>query len=401
MLVKGVIYMYTSPNGKSYIGQTIREEQRRKLWRSSRYHYAGDKIDRARKKYGNDSFKYDILFEKEFSTDEIATIWLNVAEQYYIKLYDTVNKGYNCEIGGGGFANHKGAINHHHGGYKLSEETKRRIGEGAKAWQNTPEGKAKMAAARKGIKRKKGYRIEKKFKPVIQLTLDGEFIQEYSSIQDAGIAIGGLNSKCKINIGNVCKGKRDSAEGYKWMYSDDYYNFFLHPETADIPQRVKRAIDCIANRHTPKEKKKYPHKPRPKKDGPKINRFAQQIGQYNLDYELVKVWRCATEAANSLGIWQTNISRAARTLGVYMGYYWRKYNGQQVCSPKPKKKIIRPKAWKKVVQMDMNGNILNVYDNIRKACDAVGANNKSLMSRCLNQKVDRAYGYKWKFYDCV
>lgn len=389
--------MYTSPSGKSYIGQTINEELRRKLWRSSRYHYAGNKIDRARKKYGSDSFDYKILFENVFSTKEIASIWLNIAEQYYIQLHNTVAEGYNCEGGGSGNPNHTGAINHHHGGYKLSDEVKKRIGEGSRRWQNTPEGKAKMTNARRGIIKTKGYRIEANFKPVVQLSLDGYFIQEFSSIRDAGEAIKLKSPASRANIGNTCRGNRDSAFGYKWLYKEDYYTYFLHPDKTDIPQRVQRALDSIEKRHIPKPKKKYVHKPRSKKDGSRINSFAQQIGQYDKNLQLVKVWRNGLDAAKALNIVDANIYRASRTLGMYMGYYWRKYEGQQMCSPKPKKIIKRPNAYKAVIQLDLHGNEVSTYESVNAASFAMGANNNVMLSRCLNGKAHTAFGYKWKY----
>lgn len=218
-MIVGIIYKYTSPNGKSYIGQTINEKLRRKLWNSSIYHYAGDKIDRARAKYGKENFDYDILFKKEFSTKEIASIWLNIAEQYFIQSYDSVNGGYNCEFGGGGNPNHIGAINHHHGGYKLSDETKKKIGEASRLRQNTPEGKAKMSVARKGKSRGKGRKMEALRIPVVQLSLQGVFIKEYPCIRDVAKILG---STVIPNISSVCKGKRISAGGYKWAYKKDY-----------------------------------------------------------------------------------------------------------------------------------------------------------------------------------
>ena len=396
-MIRGIIYMYTSPNGKSYIGQTINEKLRRKLWNSVRYHYAGDKIDRARAKYGKEAFTYEVLFEKNFSSKDIASIWLNIAEQYYIRVYDSVENGYNCEYGGGGNSNHAAAKTHRKG-YKLSEEARQHIGEGVKFWVNTPEGKAKLSKARKGKSKKSGYRLESKFKPVVQLSLDGNFIREYSSIRDAEESLlKGAFIKNRTSIGPVCNGKRDSAEGFKWLFSDDYYTYFLHPEIPNIPQRVQRALDAVIKRNTPKVKKKYPHKPKPKKEGPRINRFAQQIGQYNLNLELVKVWRNALDAAHALGIIDANIYRSTRTLGIYMGYYWRKYNGEQTILPKPKKIIKKPKAQKKVVQMNMDGEVLHTYNSIGDACKAVGANNRALMSRCLNKKAKTAYGFMWKF----
>ena len=391
MLVKGIIYMYTSPSGKSYIGQTIDERRRRNNWFSSTYEYAGDAINRARSKYGRDAFIYTVLFVHTFSSKEEAQEILNVMEQYYIAKYDTKKHGYNCDKGG-----------KNHFGYKLTAQAKENISKGVLSWIRTPEGRAKLSKAHKGIPHIKGHRIKSNFKPVVQLSLDGDYIREFPSIRDAEeFLLGSITPKNKTNICAVCNGKRDTAEGYKWLFSEDYYNFYLHPERIDIPQRVKRAIDYIAQRHTPKEKKKYKHKSKPKKEGPRINSTVSQVGQYDKNFNLVKVWRCATEAANVLGIWHSNIRRAIKTLGMYMGYYWRIYNGEQVIQPKPKKKIEKPNARKKVVQMDLDGNVLNIYSSIGKACEAVGANNRALMSRCLNKKTDKAYGYKWKFLECA
>lgn len=47
-----IIGIYTSPSGKSYIGQTTNEEYRRRMWfGTGRYTGGRSKIDRARKKY--------------------------------------------------------------------------------------------------------------------------------------------------------------------------------------------------------------------------------------------------------------------------------------------------------------------------------------------------------------
>lgn len=223
-MIRGIIYMYTSPNGKSYIGQTINEALRRKLWNSVNIRYAGNKINRARAKYGSENFQYTVLFEKEFTSKEIAVIWLNIAEQYYIQKYNTIHEGYNYEQGGLANANHTGAINHHHGGYVLSEEAKANINKG-RAWQSTPEGRAKMSAARKGKTKKRGYRIELKYKPIIQLSSDGIFIMEFPSIRDAGEALSNNPAALRANISAVCNGKRETAGGYKWMYKTEYLKY--------------------------------------------------------------------------------------------------------------------------------------------------------------------------------
>ena len=65
----GIIYKYTSPSGKSYIGQTTNEENRRNHWFGNCVEYAGSKINRARTKYGAENFTYDILFKEDFDDD--------------------------------------------------------------------------------------------------------------------------------------------------------------------------------------------------------------------------------------------------------------------------------------------------------------------------------------------
>lgn len=54
-------------------------------------------------------------------------------------------------------------------------------------------------------------------KPVIQLSLEGEFIKEYPSIKDAARS---LNIKSDRDIIRCCRGERKSRAGYKWKYKD-------------------------------------------------------------------------------------------------------------------------------------------------------------------------------------
>ena len=220
-MVIGVIYKYTSPSGKVYIGQTINETKRRQNWFSSKYHYAGTKIDRARAKYGRENFKYEILVKNVYSCKKLAIEDLNRLETYYIGKYDSYNNGYNCTIGGEGVSNwimpeaqkqHMRDINI---GKKLSEETKRKIQLWTKWYWNTPEGKLKASLHSKGKSNPKAIEAMSKNREraVIQLTMDGKYIREFSSVKEAYKFLGRVG-----NIYAVCQGKRKSAFGYKWKY---------------------------------------------------------------------------------------------------------------------------------------------------------------------------------------
>lgn len=99
MLV-GIIYKYSSPIGKIYIGQTTEEKRRRRTFLNLNKSYGGDKIDRARAKYGPENFNYEILERMSFSDPSEARDKLDELEEFYIRYYDSYKRGYNMTYGG-------------------------------------------------------------------------------------------------------------------------------------------------------------------------------------------------------------------------------------------------------------------------------------------------------------
>lgn len=138
MKKKSGIYMWTSPSGKSYIGQAVNLKKRYNSFLRFNKNYSGDKINNARKKYNNESdWKYEVLEYRDVNE-------LDEREKYYIALYDTINNGYNCESGG-----NENKI--------VSDETKQKMSEAMKGENNpmwgkhfTKEQKRKISESRKG-----------------------------------------------------------------------------------------------------------------------------------------------------------------------------------------------------------------------------------------------------------
>lgn len=54
-------------------------------------------------------------------------------------------------------------------------------------------------------------------KTVVQMTLDGEFVAEYASLNEAGKAVG----KEPGNISRACVGRQNTAYGYKWKFKNN------------------------------------------------------------------------------------------------------------------------------------------------------------------------------------
>lgn len=93
----GFIYKYTSPSGKSYIGQTVNTlAERAKNIVSGRGYKKCDVFWKAIQKYSFCNFKVEILCEKPIHE-------LNYWEEYYISLFNTQTPiGYNITSGGAG-----------------------------------------------------------------------------------------------------------------------------------------------------------------------------------------------------------------------------------------------------------------------------------------------------------
>ena len=198
----GFIYKLTFPSEKSYIGQTIRDIEKR----LEEHQYANSScvaVCNAIKKYGWENVKIDWY--------EVPDEDLNKHEELMVEVLGTLAPGgYNLLEGGGA-----------HG--KPSQETKRRISEalsgekhywygktGEKAFwygkEHTEETKKKMSEAKSG---EKAYNSKR----VYQYTLDGTYVDEFGSSGEAAQALGKTDGAM---IRKCARGDRQTAYGFKW-----------------------------------------------------------------------------------------------------------------------------------------------------------------------------------------
>lgn len=129
----GYIYITTNLiNNKQYIGQKTS-----KVFLKEKYLGSGIYLLRAINKYGKENFKVELLEECN-SIEE-----LDRQEIYWIKYYDAANSNnfYNLQSGG---QKQRGS------GYKVSEETKRKISNSITGRKLSEETKRKMSKVRKG-----------------------------------------------------------------------------------------------------------------------------------------------------------------------------------------------------------------------------------------------------------
>lgn len=57
----------------------------------------------------------------------------------------------------------------------------------------------------------------------------------------------------------------------------------------------------------------------------------------------------------------------------------------------------KPKLYKKVIQLDMQGNFIKLWDSMSEAQIKMNGHNVGGVSACCRGKQKSAYGYKWKY----
>lgn len=230
------VYRHIFPNGKLYIGITSQPPKSR--WGSFGGGYRNQRlIWRAIQKYGWDNIEHEILYDG-LSEDEAKS-----KEQELVALYMSNNKnfGYNSTSGGDvgtklseeqklQHSKRMSSKNHPNYGKHLSEETRRKIGDANRGRVYTPEQRKRMSDAHKGKELSEGFKeawgkyrggLNGMSKKVCQIDFDtGDLIRVFDCIADAARATG--KSTCSSGIVAVCKGKRNKANGYKWVYYSDW-----------------------------------------------------------------------------------------------------------------------------------------------------------------------------------
>ena len=222
--------MFTSPSGKSYIGQTYRPIQERLKEHEIGKNIGCMAIYNAIQYHGWENFEKDWY--------EVPDEDLNKHEELMVEVLGTLSPGgYNLREGGGSHGKmsveskqkmsvstrgennpmygkkHSDETNQKnrekHLGKTTTEETKKKISEALTGRIHTTESKRKMSDSKKGDKNSCS-------KKVYQYNLDGIFIDSFDSCREAALKL----KKDHSAIGRCARGKYKTAYGFKWSYTN-------------------------------------------------------------------------------------------------------------------------------------------------------------------------------------
>lgn len=213
----GFIYKVTNNiNGKIYIGQTRRSIEER--WREHIVDsYCGKKrgefpFHRAIRKYGIEAFTIEKI-------DECENEILDIRERSWIKRYGSSENGYNVDLGGKGS---KGQPVYQYSsdgtfirGFETTGEALEAVGIKSIVISN----ERNRTSGGYILKRYKTNKLNINYKQrrckVYQYTIDGDYIRSFKCISEATASCGAQS--CTL-IGQVCRGERRIAYGYRWSY---------------------------------------------------------------------------------------------------------------------------------------------------------------------------------------
>lgn len=207
------IYKITSPSNKVYIGLSKDIESRWKGYSIEKKTLPQQKkLYYSFKKYGIVNHKFEVIEECNIQD-------LEEREIFYIKLYDSFNLGLNSTRGGNYFwENNIGKIH-----------TSVTINKMKEYWEKNSKPRSKETIEKISLTKRLNPRIttpdmiqncrnaSTTKKPINQLDLEGNFIKEWESINEASRKLNIRND----GISSCLRKKQKTSYGFKWEYKNN------------------------------------------------------------------------------------------------------------------------------------------------------------------------------------
>lgn len=417
-LYYGVIYKYTFPNGKVYIGQTINPRSRKSQHLCESTGARNVAFWRAYKKYGYADYEEIEIVEEP--TKEALCDRLNSLEESYIEEYRSTDPKYGYNLTSGG----KVFIVNEEGRKHMSEARKDKLsvlqydlnGNFVKEYESTTSAaralgvkptaiwccccgshtgkRVKKAQIVKGysFRFKKDYpsvpswidlKLSSNKKKVLQFSKDGVFIKEWNSILDA------QEGTCthESGIRQCCYGKYRQSNGYMWRFKDDFDD--IPSQIEPIRPKVKRSFPKLTKEQIEKAKRTYREK------------YSKAVYQFSFDGEFLAEYPSLDDAARVFGGDGATICNACKRQKskTAYGFQWR-YKEEvkepfKGIEPFDRTNCTRKRA---VIQYSSYGDFVKEWDSTKAIAEFYHLN-RNTVNMALSGRKEQVLGYIWRYKD--
>lgn len=222
----------------------------------------------------------------------------------------------------------------------------------------TPGGQKNFNVSNWSDEDKKYFSDIKNPKPVLQIDLSGNIINEYWSVAQASKR----NNYDSRGIYSCCnKGISKTANGYIWIYKKDYDSFDLDYY---LSRKHKKAIE-----------------------------------QYDMDGNLIKIWEHGCKVKEA-GFSPSRINSCCnhKSMSAY-GYIWKFVDDHTRIISKKYCDEARKKAdsvkTSKIYQLNDNNNIIKIFKSLREV--ERNGFSRYLVSKCCKHEIEKYKNYIWLF----
>lgn len=188
-------------------------------------------------------------------------------------------------------------------------------------------------------------------KSVYQFTLSGKLLKKWDSISEASLYV--TNGRSTSALYSALRGESSQAYGYMWSYSNK------------CDEKYKSRTD----------------------------KFGKRVNQYDLNFNYIKTFNSMADAAKSIGCNYYQSISACCNGKVYQsyGYMWR-YVGE---NDNNSNLYYEKMGYMYPINMyDLSGNYIKTFENMICISDKY---NPSLIRRCCDNEIKKAYNYVWKY----
>ena len=215
------------------------------------------------------------------------------------------------------------------------------------------------------------YKPDNASKAVVQLSPDGKhYINSYQSAVEA-------TEKLGVSYGHIsscCIGIRSSSGGYKWMFEDEYdYNLPKGTETDNYYQILANVIA---------------------KDNSSKAKF-MPVAQYSKDGNFIKIFESLKFASLETGTDRISLGQCCRAeIKSANGYIWRYAEESPEVKIAPYERKKRYDSYE-VTQYDLDGKLVHIYSTLAEVNKITDS---SAVHDVLIGRSKTAGGFQWRKY---